>query len=103
MPPGAARRLIDLRDSTVTVVFSAVRRVSGWTRPADSLSQRICRELATTGNSVLIGISDDVEATSQIPDAHRRAALALRLAHVGDRVLHFDRVSLRQLMLHRNR
>lgn len=98
--PATARRVIDLRANTVTAVFSAVRRVSGWTPPATPLSRRIARDLAVAGNGVLIGVSDDVSTTARIAGAHRRAQIALRLAHVDERVLEFDRITLRRLMLH---
>ena len=99
VPATLARRLIDVRAGTVTMVLAAVRRVSGWTAPLAALSTRVAAELALAGNDVLVGISPDVEATAQIPAAHRRAQWALRFAHVGERVCHFERVGLRDLML----
>lgn len=100
VPATMARRLIDVRTGTVTMVLAAVRRVSGWTAPLPALSTRVAAELALAGNDVLVGVSPDVEATAQIPAAHRKAALALQLAHVGERVRTFDRIALRDLMLH---
>ncbi len=100
VPSSLARRLVGVRSGTVTMVLAAVRRVSGWTAPLPSLSARVVRELALAGNDVLIGVSPDVEATAQIPAAHRKATLALRLAHVGERVRPFDGITLRELMIH---
>lgn len=100
VPPGLARRLIDVRDGRVIGVFSGVRRVSGWTAPTASLANRIAHELATAGNAVLIGVSGDVPSTSRIPAAHRQALLAIRMTGLTRRVVQFSATPLRQLMIH---
>ncbi len=100
VPTSVARRLIDIRDGRVTAVFSALRRLSGWTVPSRSLAARISDALATAGNSVLIGVGGEVSSTSSIPGAHRQALLALRLAGPAQRVMSFADIALRQLMIH---
>lgn len=95
-----ARRLIDLRDNQVVIIFSDTRRVSGWTAPNAKLTKRITGELSMVGNAVLIGVSNDVQSTSQIPGAHRQAQLALELADVSERVVQFSETPARRLLLH---
>jgi hypothetical protein len=95
-----ARRLIDVRDNKVTIVFSGTRRVSGWTAPYTALAKRIASALSMAGNAVLIGVSNDVPSTSQIPTAHREALLALKLADVTHRVVQLSEVPVRRLILH---
>jgi len=94
------RCLIDLRYDKVTMVFSDIRRVSGWTTPHKSLAGRLTSELSTVGNAVLTGVSNDVPSTSYIPNAYREALLALELASVTQRVLQFSDIPARRLMLH---
>lgn len=94
------RRVIDLRDNKVTVVFSDSRRASGWTAPHSALAERVSNELSMVGNAALIGISNDVPSTSQIPGAYAEAQLALDLADVTRRVQEFSAIAPRQLMLH---
>ncbi|MDH3693879.1 MAG: helix-turn-helix domain-containing protein [Gammaproteobacteria bacterium] len=96
----AARRLIDIRNNKVTMVFSGVRRVSGWTAPHTELAKGIKTKLSMIGNAVLIGISDDVPSTSRIPTAHKEALLALELANVSHRVVQFSEIPTQRLMLH---
>ncbi|MFO1193700.1 MAG: helix-turn-helix domain-containing protein [Rhodoferax sp.] len=100
VPVSLARRLIDVRSGTVTMVLAGLRRVSGWTAPLPTLSARVGECLSRAGNDVLVGLSPDVEATAHVPAAHRKAALALQLAHPGRRVCAFDGIALRTLMLH---
>lgn len=95
-----ARRLIDLRDNKVTIVFSANRRASGWTVPRTALAERLKPELMMVGNAVLMGVSNDVPSTSQIPNAYRQALLALELADATHRVVQFSEVPVRRLLLH---
>lgn len=99
VPDALARRLIDVRGGTVTLVLAGLRRLSGWTAPLPTLSARVAECLGRAGNDVLAGLSPDVEATAHIPSAHRKAALALQLAHPGLRVCAFDRIALRTLLL----
>jgi hypothetical protein len=94
------RRLIDLRDNKVTIVFSDVRRESGWTAPRSSLAQRVSTALALLGNAVLIGISNDVPSTSHIPSALKEATFALELATVAQRVVQFSAIPVQRLLLH---
>ena len=96
----AARRLVDVRDNIVTAVFSDARRASGWTVPHIALARRIAAELSMLGNAVLIGVSNDVPSTSQIPNAHREAQLALELADVTNRVVQFSGIPARRLLMH---
>jgi hypothetical protein len=94
------RRLIDVHLNKVTMVFAAVRRISGWTAPRTSLAKQIHETLDFVGNAALIGVSNDVASTSQIPTAYREAAAALELSSVGQRVVRFSEVSLQRLLLH---
>ncbi len=94
------RRLIDVRDNKVTIVFSDIRRTSGWTSPHTELAERLSPKLCLAGNAVLIGVSNDVPSTSQIPAAYRQALLALELANLTHRVIRFSELSTQQLMLH---
>ena len=96
----ATRRVTDIRDNKVTTVFSDVRRVSGWTAPKTTLAKRISAQLSMLGNAVLIGVSNDVPSTSQIPSAHKQALLALELADVTHRVVQFAQIPARRLLLH---
>lgn len=100
VPASLARRLIDVRAGTVTMVLAGLRRVSGWTAPLPTLSARVGECLSRAGNDVLAGLSPDVEATAHVPAADRKAALALQLAHPGQRVCAFDSIALRKLLLH---
>jgi len=95
-----SRRLVDLRDNLVVMIFSDTRRLSGWTAPNRKLASRICGELSHIGNVILIDVSDDVPSTSQIPAAHRQATMALDLADVSSRVVQFSDISVRRLALH---
>lgn len=94
------RRLIDIHDNKVTVVLSDIRRASGWTKPGTALANRFTSDLTTLGNAVLIGVSNDVPSTSQIPIAYREAKLALEFASVSKRVVLVSDVSMTGLMLH---
>jgi hypothetical protein len=94
------RRVIDLQNNKVTMVFGAVSRASGWTAPRISLAKEIRAALSRVGNAALIGVSNDVPSTSHIPSAHREAKTALELASVNQRVLQFSEIPLRDLLLH---
>jgi PucR-like helix-turn-helix protein/diguanylate cyclase with GGDEF domain len=94
------RRVIDLHNNKVTMVFGAVSRESGWTAPRSSLAKEVQTALSRVGNAALIGVSNDVPATSHIPGAHREAAIALELSSVSRRVLQFSEIPLRKLLLH---
>lgn len=94
------RRLVDVRDNKVTTVFSDARRASGWTAPNTALAERVSAELHSLGNAVLVGVSNDVPSTSQIPAAYKEASLALDLADVTHRVVQFSDIPLRKSLLH---
>ena len=96
----SVRRVIDLHNNKVTMVFGAVSRDSGWTAPRSSLAREIRTALSGVGNAALIGVSNDVPSTSHIPSAHREATTALELASVSQRVLQFSEIPLRKLLLH---
>jgi hypothetical protein len=100
MEGSSARRVVDIRDNKVTTVFSDARRASGWTVPHTALAKRIAAQLSMLGNAVLVGVSNDVPSTSQIPSAHREALLALELADVTNRVVQFSEIPARSLLLH---
>lgn len=95
-----SRRLIDIRHNKVTIVFSGISRLSGWTAPHTALAERVTAELMMVGNAVLSGVSNDVPSTSQIPTAHREALLALELADVTHRVVQAAEIPARRLMLY---
>jgi hypothetical protein len=94
------RHLLDIRENRVVIVFCAPRRLSGWTVPTVALAQRVKAVLGTLGNSVLVGISNDVPSTSQIPGALREATLALNLSDVTQRVLQFADIPVQHLLIH---
>ena len=94
------RALIDVHLNKVTMIFAAVRRISGWTAPRGPLAKQIQETLGFVGNAALIGVSNDVPSTSQIPTAYREAAAALELANVRQRVVRFSDISLTRLLLH---
>ena len=94
------KRLVDMHRNRVTIIFSHARRASGWSAPVASLAKKIKNELLTVGNAVLIGVSNDVASTSQIPAAYREAELAFEMSHVGDRVVQFTDIPMQKLLLH---
>lgn len=95
-----AHRLIDLRHDKVTIIFSDIRRTSGWTAPHTALAKKISSELSVVGNAALIGVSNDVPSTSQIPNAYREALHALELADLTQRVVQFSEIPAQRLLLH---
>ena len=96
----AVRHLIDLRDNMVTIVFSDVCRISGWTVSRIDLAKRLTSDLAVVGTAALIGVSNDAPSTSRIPIAHRQARLALEFADITHRVTQFSEISPQRLILH---
>ena len=92
------RHLIDLRANKVTIVFSASRRASGWTAPHTALAKQVGAALSTVGNAVLIGVSNDVPSTAQIPNAYKEAQLALGFASVAQRVVEFAKIPMFRLL-----
>jgi hypothetical protein len=95
------RVLIGTRSNVVTAVFSATRRMSGWTAPQAALAGRLHAALLLMGPAVLVGISADHPSTSFIPRALREAMLALDFATVAERVVLYSNVPIRRLLLHR--
>lgn len=95
----AITRVIDIRDNRVIAVISDVHRLSGWTTPKQPLNERVSLPLFDVGNAALVGISNDVQATSHIPDAYGEALLALELAGVSKRVVRIADMSMRDIML----
>jgi hypothetical protein len=95
------RALIGTRNNVVTAVFSATRRMSGWTAPQALLAGRLHAALSVLGTAVLVGISTDQPSTSFIPRAVREAMLALDFATVVDRVVLYSQLPIRRLLLHR--
>jgi hypothetical protein len=94
------RQLVDVRDSEVVAVVSAVRRASGWTAPRSGLAEQVAAALQHAGNAVLIGVSNDAPSTAHLRRAHAEAGLCLRMASPRNRVLRFAAVGLRERMLH---
>lgn len=96
----SVRRVIDVHENKVTMVFAAVRRESGWTAPRSSLAQEIRAALSFVGNAALIGVSNDAPSTAHLPNAYSEALIALELASVSERVGQFSEIPLRRLLLH---
>ncbi|MGI9288607.1 MAG: PucR family transcriptional regulator [Pseudomonadales bacterium] len=92
------RHLIDLRDNKVTIIFSASRRASGWTAAHTALATQVGASLSTVGNAALIGVSNDVPSTAQIPNAYKEALLAFELADVRHRVVEFAKIPTFRLL-----
>lgn len=92
------KRLIDVRDHHVIAVLSDSRRASGWTSPTTDFAGRIARQLATLGNMVITGVSDDGPSTAAVPLAYRQAKLALNFATVSNRVAQFSAIRIQDLM-----
>ena len=95
------RRLSGLYNNLVTMVFSDLRRASGWTAPQSSLAERIYQQLLQLGPAVVVGISADHPSTSFLPKALHEANLALDLASAAQRVVQFTHVPIRSLLVHR--
>ena len=95
-----SRALIGVRNDRVVVVFSATRRLSGWTVPQTTLAEQVRPVLLKLGNAVLVGVSTDVPSTSHIPRAHSESQMALEFADVSDRVVGFSDIPVRRVLLH---
>jgi len=100
LQPSPIGRLIDIRNNKVTILFSHARRASGWTAPHTLLADQLKSELLSVGNAALIGVSNDVPSTSQIPAAYREAQVALDLADVSQRVVQLSEIPVQQLLLY---
>ncbi len=101
MRPLSARVLTGTHENAVIGIFSATRRLSGWTAPGEKLAARVSRALAILGPAVLVGVSSDKPSISYLPRAVGEAATALELAEVSHRVVRFDELPLRRLLLQR--
>lgn len=97
--PAKARTLIGIRNDVVTAVFADTRRQSGWTAPGTSLSDRLRPLLSILGPAVLAGLSRDQPSIASVPRALLEATVALDCASVAERVLSFDALPLRRLLL----
>lgn len=95
------RVLVGVRSNLVTAVFSDLRRVSGWTAPQASLSERIHERLLVLGPALLIGLSADQASPALIARGMHEATVALDFATVGQRVVAFSSLSIRRLLIHR--
>ena len=94
------RRLIDMRDNKVTIIFSGIHRMSGWTSINKQLNETVSAHLAAVPATILIGVSSNVHAISQIPGAHNEAQHALSFASLSDRVIQFSNLSALQIIFH---
>ena len=93
------RTLLGIRDSLVIGIFSATRRMSGWTALQTTLAEAIRPELMKLGPAVLIGVSTDQPSTAFIPNALEEARLALDFSSVGDRVVQYADIPIRPILL----
>jgi len=93
------RVIVGLRDNHVFAVMSGTRRQSGWTVPQSLLADRVYPQLRAVGPAALIGLSNDVPSTSHIPHAAKEARVALDFASVSERVVPYDRIPFRQILV----
>ncbi|MDR3453606.1 MAG: helix-turn-helix domain-containing protein [Rhodoferax sp.] len=99
--PLSVRVLVGVRGNLVTAVFSDIRRVSGWTAPQASLTDRVAERLLGLGPAVLVGLSGDQVSPTLIPRGVHEATVALDFATVSERVVPFYSLSIRRLLIHR--
>lgn len=95
----SARRLVDVRDNKVVVIYSDLHRSSGWTAPQSGVLARFLTCLNLVGVAALIGVGSEVRATSQIPRAFSEARLALEFASTKKRVLSIAEISMVDIVL----
>ncbi len=93
-------RLVDIHRNKVTIIFSHLRRLSGWSAPQTALAERVAQELVKVGTAARAGISSEVTSTSQIPAAYQQAELAFDLSNIGNRVVQFCEIPLQRLLHH---
>lgn len=93
------RQLVGVRDNLVVAIVSDTRRLSGWTAPQTRLADRVFPELMKLGPSAVIGMSSDVPSTAHVPKAYGEAQVALDFAHVGNRVVRYTSIPVRQMIL----
>jgi hypothetical protein len=99
LEPFPSRALIGVRDDKVIVVFSATRRISGWTAARTTLAEQVQPLLLKLGNAVLVGVSTDMPSTSQVPKALAEANMALEFADPSKRVVGFSGIPVRRVLL----
>lgn len=80
-------RLIDVRDNKVIMIFSDLKRISGWAKKHGGIAGQISKQLAMVGNAAHIGVSNDVNNPAHIPQAYKQALMALKLAKPTQRVI----------------
>ncbi|MGI9271880.1 MAG: PucR family transcriptional regulator [Woeseiaceae bacterium] len=95
----ASRALIGIHGDKVVVVFSATRRISGWTAVQTTLAEQVQPYLLRLGNAVLVGVSTDKPSTSHIPKALSEANVALEFADASNRVVGFSGIPVRRVLL----
>jgi PucR C-terminal helix-turn-helix domain/GGDEF-like domain len=93
------RMLLGVRDDKVVAVFSATRRISGWTVQQATLVEQVRPYLRKLGNAVLAGVSSEAPSTSHIPRKLAEARMALEFATPADRVVSIAAVPLRRMLL----
>lgn len=93
------RSLLGVREDLVVGIFSATRRMSGWTALQTTLAEIIRPQLLKLGPAVLIGMSTDQPSTAFIPTAFEEARLALDFASVTERVVQYSDIPIRPIML----
>lgn len=94
------KRLVDIQRNKVTIVFSHLRRLSGWSTPQAPMAQRVATEMLKIGTAARSGVSNDVASTSQVPAAYRQAALAFEVSSIARRVVQFADIPLQYLLQH---
>lgn len=99
LQPFTGRSLIGVRDDQVVAVFSATRRISGWTVAQTKLSEQVQPFLLKLGNAVLVGVSTDVPSTSHIPKAMSEAQMAFEFADAANRVVGFSGIPIRRVLI----
>ena len=99
LQPFTGRALIGVRDDKVIVVFSATRRISGWTVAQTKLSEQVQPYLLKLGNAVLVGVSTDMPSTSHIPKALSEAQVAFEFADAANRVVGFSGIPVRRVLV----
>lgn len=94
------RILTGVNENAVVCISYGTRRLSGWTAPQAQLADRISSALRLLGPSVLVGVSNDQPSTSFIPKGVQEATKALDFANLSDRVIKYNDLSIRHLLLH---
>ena len=93
------RYVLDVREDKVVAVFCALHRVSGWSASATSVSQRVARQLATLGNGVVVGLSNDTFDPARIPHAYDEARLAVSYANHSHRVVNIAAIPVHKIAM----